>query len=243
MKKRGNQACDIFELLDALGEIDNADEIVSRFATYLQEFGFSSFLISDLPVKLQRIDPHVLINGWSLEWFERCNSKNYYKNDPVARHCFETVRPFSWDELPEHLLGTRDARLIMQEALEFGLADGLSVPLHGLFGFQAIVTMAGRHVELSADERHLVHLASIYAHGAAQKVTRRDRDAARTLTVRERDVIRWIADGKTLWEVSQILGISEAAATAHMARIRLKLDSKTTAQAVVEGIRRREITL
>lgn len=52
------------------------------------------------------------------------------------------------------------------------------------------------------------------------------------LTERERDVLALVADGKTDWEISVILGISEATARFHVDSARRKLGAVTRAQAV-----------
>jgi len=52
------------------------------------------------------------------------------------------------------------------------------------------------------------------------------------LTPRELECIRWVADGKTDWEIGQILSISQSTVRFHLDRARSKLDAKTRAQAV-----------
>ena len=217
---------------------------MTRFVEYISKFGFTSFLISGLPIQTRRPDPFVLLNRWPSEWFERYTSKHYYRHDPVAQRCFGTVYPFTWDELPGPLRGSKESRLAMSEAADFGLAKGLSVPMNGFSDFQAIATMAGAQVEISPEDRLQVQLASIYAYGAADRAARINVDErGRRLTARERDVIRWVTEGKSYWEISEILGISKATVAFHAQHIREKMDARTIAQAVVEVIRRREISM
>ena len=52
------------------------------------------------------------------------------------------------------------------------------------------------------------------------------------LTPRERDVLALVADGKTDWEISVILGIAEATARFHVDNARRKLDAVNRTQAV-----------
>ncbi|WP_210482829.1 LuxR family transcriptional regulator [Microvirga antarctica] len=245
MKRTPDQSQQIYEMIDRFGETDDPTVIMTRFSAYLSQFGFSSFLISNLPPQLQRIDPHILIDGWPPEWYERYNAKHYYGVDPVALRCFQTIAPFAWDELPPEMVKSRAARLVMDEAAEFGLAKGLSVPLHGLFEFQAIVTMAGRHVEVPPECRPLINLVSAYAYSAAARaaVKRPADDKRPTLTPRERDVISWVAEGKTTWEIGQILGIAESTAVGHLTQIRRKTGARSTAQALAEVLKRGELRL
>jgi LuxR family transcriptional regulator, quorum-sensing system regulator BjaR1 len=59
------------------------------------------------------------------------------------------------------------------------------------------------------------------------------------LTARERDSLALVAEGKTDWEISVILGISEATARFHVDNARRKLGAVTRAQAVARMIARR----
>jgi len=52
------------------------------------------------------------------------------------------------------------------------------------------------------------------------------------LTPRERDAIAWVAQGKSDWEISVILGVSEATARWHVDNARRKLGAVNRAQAV-----------
>jgi DNA-binding CsgD family transcriptional regulator len=52
------------------------------------------------------------------------------------------------------------------------------------------------------------------------------------LTPRERDVLQWLAHGKTTWDISVILNISERTVKFHIANISRKLDASTRAHAV-----------
>ncbi len=56
------------------------------------------------------------------------------------------------------------------------------------------------------------------------------------LTARELECLQWSAVGKSSWEISSILGISESAVNFHMANIRSKFDVGSRRQAVVQAI-------
>lgn len=56
------------------------------------------------------------------------------------------------------------------------------------------------------------------------------------LTPREREVLQWVAAGKTYWEISRILGISQRTVRHFMAVSREKLDSVSNKQAVAKAV-------
>jgi LuxR family quorum sensing-dependent transcriptional regulator len=63
----------------------------------------------------------------------------------------------------------------------------------------------------------------------------------RVLTDREREVLNWIAAGKTAWDTGGILSIAEDTVNKHITSAMRKLNVHTRAQAVAESIRRGEI--
>lgn len=58
------------------------------------------------------------------------------------------------------------------------------------------------------------------------------------LTPRELECLIWSADGKTSWEISEILAVSERTVNAHLGRAIRKLGVVSRTQAVAEAIRR-----
>jgi len=67
-------------------------------------------------------------------------------------------------------------------------------------------------------------------------------DAESRLTAREREVLMWVARGKTDWEIGEILQISKETSFAHVRNCCRKLDALTRTQAVVRAIMAGEIT-
>lgn len=65
----------------------------------------------------------------------------------------------------------------------------------------------------------------------------------RRLTPREREVLSWTANGKTAWEISVILNISESTVISHLRNSRDKLETVNVVQTIVEAMRRSEIRL
>ena len=57
------------------------------------------------------------------------------------------------------------------------------------------------------------------------------------LTPRELQVIQWIANGKTAWEISKIIGISERTVYFHLDNCKKKLEASTKTQAAVNALR------
>jgi LuxR family quorum sensing-dependent transcriptional regulator len=93
---------------------------------------------------------------------------------------------------------------------------------------------------MSEHERSLLVTMAIYAGMSIEALSHGDIEDD-PLTDRQREVLLWAAEGKSAWDTSVILGISEATVRKHEKKAREVLGTATTMQAVVEAIRRRII--
>lgn len=64
---------------------------------------------------------------------------------------------------------------------------------------------------------------------------RPSRDLADTLTARQIECLSWVQEGKTSWEIGQIMGISHRTVEYYLAIVFEKLDVRTRVQAVVRA--------
>ena len=71
-----------------------------------------------------------------------------------------------------------------------------------------------------------------------QSLVRRNTNRNRLLTLREREVLHWLARGKTNAEIGAILGISAATVGKHLEHIypKLGVENRTAAASFVTGI-------
>lgn len=59
-----------------------------------------------------------------------------------------------------------------------------------------------------------------------------------SLSEKEREVLRWAVQGKTVWEISQIRAVSPATVKFHLHNIYNKLQVGNRVQAVAEAVKR-----
>lgn len=119
-------------------------------------------------------------------------------------------------------------------------SESMSGPLVTLDGQTIVVSLGGDTVELSPDEFGMVSLAASYAIGQAMQSQGKPTQPLDNveLTPRELECLQWAAIGKSEWEISQILGISEHTSEKHLLNAKTKLGAVNRVQAVAEAIRR-----
>ena len=160
------------------------------------------------------------------------------------RHCYRTIEPFRWSEVHYEAATLARARRVMDEAAELGMREGFCIPIHDALGFQAAVSLAGSDIALPPKVRRGIHMLGLYAWGAADRAVRnRKRSSTTLLSPRERDVLSWAANGHTIATIADRLGVGVETVATHMRNARLKTGTRNTTHAIVEALRRRELSL
>jgi LuxR family quorum sensing-dependent transcriptional regulator len=125
--------------------------------------------------------------------------------------------------------------------LEFGLRAGICVPIPRRRGM-GFAAMSGNNADLDPRAKPLVHLVAIYALDRIHALAKPGR-AATVLTAREREVLTWIAAGKSAWEIGQILSIAKRTVDEHAQTAARKLGAVNRTQAVAIALRDRIIAI
>ncbi len=241
MSDRQATANAMFDFITESSQARDDNAVLASLDKAAKFFGMDCYAISGIPLPNERIDPYFMLNAWPDGWFERYVQENYVHVDPVIYRTKMSNEAFVWSEALADKPLSRSAKRVMNEATEFGMMDGYSVPLHSVGGFQAIVTFGAHKVDLSSEQRGALHIISIYAHNRLRAFmadnSERMAAAAAKVTPREREVILWCAAGKTNWEIGQILGISEKTVQHEIASACRKLNSVNRAQLIAESIR------
>jgi LuxR family quorum sensing-dependent transcriptional regulator len=218
--------------------------LLQIFRVVLERYGLHSFLITGLPVPHDS-DWHraILCDGWPREWFTRYASEGYFLHDPCAARSRVTAEPFLWNQLPMDRQTAR-GRLVMHEAAEFGMKDGLCVPIHIPLAGPAVVTAASDRIEVPPGALPLIETLCVHTFRKLSDLeTQRDDEDAAPLTPRERELLQWSAQGKSTEDISCILGVTTNTVESHQRNIRDKLDAINVAHAIVKALRRHEIQI
>lgn len=232
-------------LTGALARIDAAitpAEVLEEVLSILRPFGFRHLLITGLP------SPHVgpwqreiLYDGWPVEWLKHYLASEHFSQDPCASRSRLVGQPFIWRDLSPNEMTTGQLR-VMGEAAEFGLRDGLCVPVHEPRRAPAVVTAAGERIELLPEDVPILETVCVHAYRALRRLSGGGWQSPQiNLTDRERQVLTWIAAGKAAEDVACILGISRFTVERHLSNVREKCDAVNTIQAAMEAVRRGEI--
>ncbi|TPK80986.1 LuxR family transcriptional regulator [Mesorhizobium sp. B2-4-13] len=237
----------VADLFVAISRIDTArstDAILQEFRSIMGRYGLRNFLITGLPV------PHdadwqreILGDGWPPEWYFRYVSEEHFLHDPCVAQCRHSPQPFLWGDLPAARLFKR-ARLVMDEAAEFGMKQGICVPVHVPLSGPGVVTAASDRIEFPPSAMPFIETLCVHTFRSLSALeTAGGGDQPTPLTARERELLEWSAQGKSTEDIACILGVTRNTVESHQRNIRGKLDAINVSHAIVKALRRQEIQI
>lgn len=185
----------------------------------------------------------VVVSGYPDGWGSWYTQGQCERIDPVLRHCFSEITPIAWDTARAGDYDSRAVRRFMGEARDLGLGAGVSYPLHGRHGEKILLSLAAQRSPAAPDALLLqaapfAHALLPYVHEAVRKLLNRPEvmlDQIQ-LTDREKECLLWAAEGKTAWEASRILNISERTVTFHLQNAAEKLHVANRQHAVARAV-------
>ncbi|KZN60401.1 helix-turn-helix transcriptional regulator [Pseudoalteromonas luteoviolacea] len=189
--------------------------------------------------KAGRIDSLTQIETWLSEVaaITHCNS--------IHMIGFQPLSPTSYHH---HIVGThyRDIEeetsldLIYENCREYhsaysidlkGCAHALAIPIRGVSGILGSIFITSNTFFSSQQQEWHWSILGPHLLLALKRCLSKEKI---NITKRERDCILWASEGKTSWEISQILGISERTVNFHLSNCIVKTNSANRQQAIVK---------
>ena len=225
------------DLLQGLHLADDANAVLDKMQVLLKPLGVEFLCLNFLPRAGEHFQHAILASHIPRPWLDLYLRMNYATVDPAIRHCRYVVEPFEYLSAPYHAEKERRASEVVQRASDFGLTQGLLVPIPGRAGNIGNVWMGC--FAMSEVRTHLAfaHLIGLYGFQRLQKLYGPKTQSTPKLSVRELDVLTWAAAGRSSWETGERLNISSRTVEWHLCRAVEKLGAKNRTQAVAIALR------
>lgn len=230
-----SEVLDMIHALTSCRDMDNFIPIASR----LEGLTGCEHLIFGIPERLgtgETVLADVNIS-YPQEWVDFYQAREFWRTDPVVLYSFEKSGPQCWADIYRHYPPDKE---FMELAHTFlGGKDGytcLCRPTTG--GEWTLVSLAGDFTRQNSRVDYILDRVTPHLHLALLAIKKRD--LAQTIIVktthREKEVLQWLKQGKTSWEISVILNVSEATINFHVKNIKKKLNAVSRSQAVATAI-------
>jgi LuxR family quorum-sensing transcriptional regulator LasR len=147
----------------------------------------------------------------------------------VVHRVEQRLTPVRWKDVVADSHAREDGKVVK---------DGVMVPVHGRSGDTGVLAflVTGGHHDIDEMVNFAlgdIGLTAMYFHEAMTRIIAHSFHAPKAkLTDREIECLHWIANHKSNWAISKILGISEHGVVYYVRRLMWKLDAENRYQAV-----------
>jgi len=174
-------------------------------------------------------------DAWKLHYVRR----GFHRIDPTLHRASRSIAPVDWRRLKHD----KNFKTVFQDAKDFGISDrGLTIPVRGPYGDTGLLSVT-RDCSIAEWDKLVGHVIgdlqsmAVHIHDGVMNsdvLSRALRYPA--LSSREREILQWVAAGKSQQDIGDILSISHRTVEVHVRSSREKLFALTTAQAIGRAI-------
>lgn len=180
---------------------------------------------------------------YSDEWVDRYISQEYVKIDPVMPAAAAGIMPVDWADIDRSSRAVRD---FFADAEAHGVGNqGITIPIRGANGERAFFSInmqatpaewrhfKNQNMSILQAIGHFYHNKVLESHGIVFP------DVA--LTPRQKEVLRWAANGKSIQDTAIIMQLSRHTVQRYLETTRFRLQAINTVHAVARAIQLRLI--
>lgn len=236
------------EELNALVTAPSVEELWALHTTRMAEYGFDRLIYGLTRYRTESSlgdpDDFVLLSNHKPAYMDAFIGQGLYFDAPMVRWALRNSGAQSWSLLREMEAAgtlTKAERKVLKFNRSMGVVAGYSISFEPVStrsrGAIALIAQPGldqtevdviwrRHGTDILLLNNLVHLRILSLPHASP---------ARSLTNRQREVLEWVSDGKTVQDIAVVMGLTAATVEKHLRLARKALGVETTAQAVLKA--------
>ncbi len=178
---------------------------------------------------------HNIINvNYPMEWLNVYTEEGYIHTDPIIVENFTNFDLQYWADTYKKYNPDKE---FIKQAEDFDLKTGYSCGTRNRKGTDgSIFTIAGGKVQRDVRTETIIRHVVPHLHNCMVRILVGKHQRNIKLTEREKEILKWFKAGKSVWDVSTLLNISQNTVKFHSKNIFEKLDVVNRAQAVATAI-------
>ena len=221
---QATSGADPYQLLQLIQRVVACPRVIGGVAQLNSDGTFSEF--------------NSVINvSYSNEWLYTYCKRKYAEIDLILQSVLSTFRTQVWEQTYKKVVSPKQLEFV-EEARSYGLTQGITTAmLEPGRNFASFFSFAGGDSDNMLRYKGLLEYLLPYLHRIMlANVHTPSANRVRGLSPRELMVLEWMKQGKTNWEISRIIGVSERTVRFHVESIFMKLDVGSRTQAVACAI-------
>ncbi|WP_225919835.1 autoinducer binding domain-containing protein [Pseudomonas khorasanensis] len=206
--------------------------------SFAENLGFNYCGIAVTQPHFEKAILPLQINNYPENWNAQYEEENYESIDPVKAHCLNSVLPILW----EQNVFTKTTE-IWQALKENQMQHGWSQAYHHeKSGLRSIISLARKNCSISPLELYehygyIFYAACLFCELYVRSTPMLAKTGQPRLSPRELEVLQLSAKGKTAYEISRILSLSERTVNYHVQNVIEKFNVCNKISAVIAASR------
>ncbi|MBX9745682.1 MAG: LuxR family transcriptional regulator [Hyphomonadaceae bacterium] len=218
-------------------------DVQDAFMREIRALGFSFAACASHVDPLRPPADAVMMVDYPRAWLERFSAKNYAARDPVFKAARQQTLPFQWSDRKFRSGLAGDQLRILDEAFSVGLTDGFTIPIHAPDALPASCSLVIGPDGVDPLNARTAHWYAVYAHECARRLRLANAPARPKLSLRERQCVQLLGQGKNDGDMAMILGLSEHTVHNIVRRAMGKYGVASRMQAFVRALKDGQIRL
>jgi DNA-binding CsgD family transcriptional regulator len=215
------------------------ENLLGKVSDLVPTTGILSGHASVDPRNFPVLNPKCIVNGgFPRFWLSLYLERGFHRVDPVFQKHFREYGTQVWTQT-YRTVTRKEEKAFIDCARNFGLEEGVTM------GYLSPFRTAGSSFSFSGSEipRHERHIQLLecltpHLHAAISGLffPLSFSGTSPALTARETEVLSWKKEGRTAWEISQSMKISERTVVFHLRNAMRKLGARNSAQAMATAL-------
>jgi LuxR family transcriptional regulator, quorum-sensing system regulator BjaR1 len=226
----------VLQTIDAIEASQDSATAFDVFKGFVESYGFTSVYIAQL-VNPANVANHKILHltNWPDELINARRARISHLEDPVVQWAMRSKRPFRWSSARQ--VASSTGRKTLDEARDFKINDGIMFPMHAIDCVPGGISLGAEQIDISTRQVSEIEIVAQHTYFKLEsQMGPFPYQISIILSSRELEVIQIAAAGKTNWEISRVLGVSEETVKSTIARASKKLNATNRAHAVAIAI-------
>ena len=186
-----------FQFVEAISDISDINVLNQRLCAFLKNVGGDYFVGAQLVFPGGALRATNIFGTHQHDWLDFYRNHHLFFEDPAAFYIRSSAKPFTWSWISKSFDLTASERMVMNEPRNFGLAEGLVLPVYGPARAVAGFSVAGEFFKPDPSEVAAVQMVINAAYIQATKLIKLFETARPSkLTKRQRECLKLVQEAK-----------------------------------------------
>jgi DNA-binding CsgD family transcriptional regulator len=224
------------DFVEASREPGTIQELKGSLGRLFADEGYPDFAIVGLigrekvgDVQLSNLPPSIS---------EAYRGERWERADPLLPVALHATRPVVWEHVWRRRNLSKEQVTVVEGFKHLGLCKGITFPLQHSGGPHQVMALSKRHND--GDDLKRLPLLQAFCTQAWSRYLELAGDCFQSTTIlssREIEILNWMKEGKSNWDIAEILNLSIKTVEYHVSNVLKKLGAPNRITAVVTALR------